>query len=368
MESEQVGGPPSRALVLAEDKRYYPSAEEVFGAGVEALVMDEDAQALEEPIIPKAGVRRFDVLERDALPCKTASPEFLGTLLATPGLVRSLAVVGHLHHGKTSLVDTLLAASHDTRHVTRLGDGSADKQLRYTDSRQDEQERGMSIKAQPLTLVLPGSSGKSFCLQVMDAPGHVAFSDELCCSLRYSDAALLVVDAVEGCCFATERAIQAAAAEGTPLVVFINKLDRLILELKMPPADAFYKLRHVLEELNAVLAACWPGHPALDPTRGNVAFGSALYGWAFTLHSVAALYAPPSLMCAPLRRGCGETGMSTRPLEQSAASNPRVARPAPASSTSWSRCGRCTLRWLARSRAASLPRWRRWVFRLRPSS
>ena len=291
MESEQVGGPPSRALVLAEDKRYYPSAEEVFGAGVEALVMDEDAQALEEPIIPKAGVRRFDVLERDALPCKTASPEFLGTLLATPGLVRSLAVVGHLHHGKTSLVDTLLAASHDTRHVTRLGDGSADKQLRYTDSRQDEQERGMSIKAQPLTLVLPGSSGKSFCLQVMDAPGHVAFSDELCCSLRYSDAALLVVDAVEGCCFATERAIQAAAAEGTPLVVFINKLDRLILELKMPPADAFYKLRHVLEELNAVLAACWPGHPPLDPTRGNVAFGSALYGWAFTLHSVAALYA-----------------------------------------------------------------------------
>jgi len=293
MAEDEPAGPVSnsRALVLAEDKKYFPSAEEVFGPGVEALVMDEDAQPLEEPILAKPSAKRFDVLEKNALPCKTASPEFLAGLLAIPTLVRSLAVVGHLHHGKTSVVDVLLRASHDTRHVARVGSLGDDRPLRYTDSRQDEQDRGLSIKATPLTLVLPSTTGKSFALQMMDAPGHVAFSDELCVALRYADGALLVVDAVEGCCFATERAIAAAAAEGTRLCVLINKVDRLILELKMPPQDAFYKLRHVLEELNAQLAACWPDHPVLDPAAGNVAFGSALYGWAFTMRSVAALYA-----------------------------------------------------------------------------
>jgi len=226
------------------------------------------------------------VLEREALPSH-ASPEFLEGLSATPALVRNVCVAGHLHHGKTSLLDMLISQTHTVRHAVR----SSERGMRYTDTRKDEQEREMSVKAVPMSLVHTSSTGKSFLLNLMDTPGHVAFSDELCCGLRLSDGVLLVVDCVEGVCMNTEKALQAAVAEGLPVCVFLNKIDRLILELKLPPADAYYKLRHTLEELNALLSAAAPDAPPFDPAAGNVAFGATSYGWSFTLHSFARLYA-----------------------------------------------------------------------------
>ena len=107
----------------------------------------------------------------------------------------------------------------------------------------------MSIKMMPMSLVHQGATGKSYLLNFADAPGHVNFSDEMTAAIRLSDAVLLVVDAVEGVALNTERAIKAAAAEGLPVTLFVNKLDRLIVELKLPPADAYHKLRHVLEEV-----------------------------------------------------------------------------------------------------------------------
>ena len=112
----------------------------------------------------------------------------------------------------------------------------------------DEQEREVSIKAVQLSLVMPSGTGKHLLFNMMDTPGHVNFSDEVTASYRLSDAVLLVVDAVEGVMCNTERLIKHAAAERLPICVFINKIDRLILELKLPPADAYHKLRHTLEE------------------------------------------------------------------------------------------------------------------------
>ena len=192
--------------------------------------------------------------------------------------------------------------------------------MRYTDTRVDEQEREMSVKAMPMSLVHQGASGKSYLLNLVDAPGHVNFSDEMTAALRLADAALLVVDAVEGVALNTERAIRHAAADvsahapaqraaallwrrrralsscaaawrqGLPIVLFINKVDRLIVELKLPPADAYHKLRHTIEEVNALVSACAPEQPVLDPVAGNVCFGAATCGWSFTLTSFAKLY------------------------------------------------------------------------------
>ncbi len=64
---------------------------------------------------------------------------------------------------------------------------------------------------------------------------------------------LLVVDAVEGLMVGTERAIKQAAAEGLALVLLVSKVDRLIVELKLPPADAYHKLRHTIEEVNTLV-------------------------------------------------------------------------------------------------------------------
>ena len=232
--------------------------------------------------------KQLEVLSREALPCLT-SPEFLTGLLATPSLVRNVAVVGHLHAGKTSLLDMLVEQTHTLRPA--VAGRTTERPLRYTDTRTDEQERGMSIKAVPMSLVLPGGSGKSYCLNLMDAPGHVAFSDEMTAALRFSDAALLIVDCVDGVCMNTERALKHAAAEGLPMCVVLTKLDRLVVELKIPPADAYHKLRHTLAELNALLAAAAPDAPPFDPVAGNVAFAAARYGFSFTLRSFAQLYA-----------------------------------------------------------------------------
>eukprot|EP00850_Spirogloea_muscicola_P014123 SM000099S25229 [mRNA] locus=s99:314289:317660:- [translate_table: standard] len=178
-----------------------------------------------------------------------------------------------------------------THPGVRTLDAVSERHLRFTDTRLDEQERGISVKAAPLSLALPDGAGKHYLVNLMDTPGHPDFSDELCAAVRLADGLLLVVDAVEGAMVGTERAIKHALQERLPVVAVINKVDRLITELKLPPADAYHKLRHTLEELNVLLATYGGGEaPPLDPTAGNVAFASAAAGWSFTLPSFAELY------------------------------------------------------------------------------
>ena len=180
------------AVVLAEDKKYYPTAMEVYGEGVEALVMDEDAQPLEEPIIKPINLKKFEVVAKEVL--TYVSTDFSLGLMANPTLIRNVALIGHLHHGKTLIMDMLFQQTHDVNTL----DPNSEKHLRYTDTRIDEQERQISIKTVPLSLVLEDSAGKSYLCNIMDTPGHVNFSDEMTAALRLADGAVLVVDAVEG--------------------------------------------------------------------------------------------------------------------------------------------------------------------------
>ena len=69
-------------------------------------------------------------------------------------------------------------------------------------------------------------------------------------AVRLVDGVIIVVDVVEGVMANTEAAIKHAMQEGVALTLVLNKIDRLILELRMPPADAYYKIRHTLEEVN----------------------------------------------------------------------------------------------------------------------
>jgi U5 small nuclear ribonucleoprotein component len=83
--------------------------------------------------------------------------------------------------------------------------------------------------------------------------GHVNFNDEVTAAMRLADGVLLVVDAVEGVMLVTEKAIKQACQEGLPICLLISKVDRLITELKVPPTDAYFKLRHTIDEVNSLI-------------------------------------------------------------------------------------------------------------------
>ena len=96
--------------------------------------------------------------------------------------------------------------------------------------------------------------GKSYLMNLFDTPGHVNFSDEVTAAIRLCDGIVLFIDAAEGVMLNTERILKHAIQEGLALTICINKIDRLILELKLPPQDAYYKIRHILDEVNGLIA------------------------------------------------------------------------------------------------------------------
>nr|XP_061805606.1 116 kDa U5 small nuclear ribonucleoprotein component isoform X2 [Nerophis lumbriciformis] len=266
---------PGMEVVLHEDKKYYPTAEEVYGPEVETIVQEEDTQPLTEPIIKPVRHKQFTLMEQE-LPTTVYDMEFLADLMDSTELIRNVTLCGHLHHGKT-------------HPEIRKRD---DIDLRYTDILFTEQERGVGIKSTPVTMVLPDSRGKSYLLNIMDTPGHVNFSDEVTSSIRISDGVVLFIDAAEGVMLNTERLIKHAVQERMAITICINKVDRLIVELKLPPTDAYYKLRHIVDEVNGLLNTySTDENLVVSPLLGNVCFASSQYSICFTLGSFAKIYA-----------------------------------------------------------------------------
>jgi U5 small nuclear ribonucleoprotein component len=284
---------PSNAVILHEDKQYYPTAQQVYGEDVETMVQEEDAQPLTQPIIAPVEKKKFTIQEAD-LPPVHFDRNFMTDLMNFPEQIRNIAFAGHLHHGKTALMDMLVLETHDiTDRLEKKIGKKRDEQLRYTDVQMLERERGLSVKSAPMSLVLQSTRGKSHLLNIIDTPGHVNFVDEVASSLRLVDGVVLVVDVVEGVQVNTEQIIKHAVLEGLPLTLVVNKMDRLVLELKLPPTDAYFKLKHVIEEVNTMIENTLPGQGEkrrLSPEKGNVLFASSSMAWCFTLHSFAKMY------------------------------------------------------------------------------
>ncbi|MDR3736747.1 MAG: 116 kDa U5 small nuclear ribonucleoprotein component [Acidobacteriaceae bacterium] len=285
-------------IVLQEDKQYYPEAERIY-PGAEVLVMEEDIQPLTEPIVSPPKGRDFDMVDKDHR--QVISPEYLEGLLGNPELIRNVAVVGHLHHGKTALLDMFVADTHGIALDTK-------GYRHYTDSRQDERDRALSLKAKPLTLVVQDCRDKSYLMNVIDTPGHPNFYDEVVAALRLADGVLVVMDAVEGVMMNTEKVLKQAIMEGLGIVLVINKIDRLALELRLPPNDAYHKIKHMLDEVNSIIDA--NAHfsrntgiepKRLSPTEGNVIFATSEFGGCFSLESYARLYAETHKVKMPVR-------------------------------------------------------------------
>jgi len=284
---------PIHAIVLHEDKVHYPSAGDVYGEDVRTAVLDEDAMDLNVPLVEpiknqttRASLERHDWLVNE---------EYLSALVGTNNTTkRGVAIVGHLHSGKTTFIDMVLEKAFrqpdawGPRASLNAQDGGGP---RYCDILLSEQSRQMSLVSTPIATVLPDTRGKSFLITMIDCPGHVQFHDESVAALRAVDGAVIVLDAVEGIMMHTEMLVKQAISEGLPITMLINKVDRLIIELKLPPRDAYYKLLNLVEGMNDLIASSSNGkYPLLNPAKNNVAFASAQHGWCFTLKSFAELY------------------------------------------------------------------------------
>lgn len=193
--------------------------------------------------------------------------------------IRNIAVCAHIDHGKTTLSDNLLA-----------GAGMMSKELigraRYLDFSVDEQERGITIDTAAVSMV--HTVGKDeFLINLLDTPGHIDFGGDVTRAMRAVDGCVVLVDAVEGVMPQTETVLRQALRERVKPVLFLNKVDRLINELRLTPEKMHDRFLHIIRGVNQLISRIaeppYNEQWQVQVQNGGVAFGSSLHAWALSL-------------------------------------------------------------------------------------
>jgi len=199
-------------------------------------------------------------------------------LMSKLSRIRNIGIAAHIDHGKTTFSDNLLAG------CGMMSEDLAGKQL-VLDYEGQEQDRGITINTASASMV-HNFEGKEYLINLLDTPGHVDFGGDVTRAMRAVDGAIVVVCAVEGAMPQTETVIRQAIKEKVKPVLFINKVDRLINELKVTPEEMqqrFIKIIHKYNELlNKIVPKELKGKWDVKVEDGTVAFGSAYYNWAIS--------------------------------------------------------------------------------------
>jgi len=205
--------------------------------------------------------------------------ERVTTLMDKPEHIRNIGIVAHIDHGKTTLSDNLLAGA------GMISEELAGRQL-FMDSDEEEQARGITIDSSNVSMVHE-YGGEEYLINMIDTPGHVDFGGDVTRAMRAVDGAVVLVDAVEGTMPQTETVLRQALKEGVRPVLFINKVDRLINELKVDEMEMQIRLGKVIDKVNKLIKGmneeAYKAGWKLDAVEGTVAFGSALYNWAVSV-------------------------------------------------------------------------------------
>ena len=200
-------------------------------------------------------------------------------LMYQPTYIRNIGIVAHIDHGKTTLSDNLLA-----------GAGMISSELagdqRFLDFDEQEQARGITIDAANVSMVHKYEDNE-YLINLIDTPGHVDFGGDVTRAMRAVDGAVVVVCAVEGIMPQTETVLRQALKENVRPVLFINKVDRLINELKLDPVELQNRFVKTIASANKLIKNMAPKELKdkwqVKVEDGSVAFGSAYHNWAINV-------------------------------------------------------------------------------------
>lgn len=244
------------------------------------------------------------------------SPETVKKLQQNTANVRNICILAHVDHGKTSLSDSLLA----TNGI--ISQRMAGK-VRYLDSREDEQLRGITMESSAISLYFrvvrrmegsEESETNEHLINLIDSPGHIDFSSEVSSASRLCDGAVVLVDVVEGVCSQTVNVLRQCWVDNLKPLLVVNKIDRLVTEWKLLPLEAYQHISRIIEQVNSVIGSFFAGDRMEDdlkwreagatgefveksdldlyftPEKNNVIFASAVDGWAFSINTFARIY------------------------------------------------------------------------------
>jgi len=198
---------------------------------------------------------------------------------SNPENIRNIAICAHIDHGKTTFSDNLLAgAGMMSEHLA----GEA----RVLDFHDDEAERGITIDSAAVSMV-HNFKEKEFLINLIDTPGHVDFSGDVTRAMRAVDGCIVLVCASEGIMPQTKTVLRQALRERVKPVLFLNKVDRLIKELKLTPEAMQQRFLDIITNVNRLIkdiaeeeyGTKW----AANVQEGSVVFGSAFHNWAVSI-------------------------------------------------------------------------------------
>jgi len=196
--------------------------------------------------------------------------------------IRNIGIAAHIDHGKTTFSDNLLAG------CGMMSEELAGKQL-VLDYDEQEQARGITINAASASMVHTFEN-EEYLVNLIDTPGHVDFGGDVTRAMRAVDGCIILVCAVEGAMPQTETVIRQAIREKVKPVLFINKVDRLINELRVTPEEMQERFIKIISKFNELLNRVIPdefkGKWNVKVEDGSVAFGSAFHNWAVSVPSM----------------------------------------------------------------------------------
>ncbi|MFH1607723.1 MAG: elongation factor EF-2 [archaeon] len=192
--------------------------------------------------------------------------------------IRNIAIAAHIDHGKTTFSDNLLAGA------GMLSAETAGKAC-VLDFHEDEASRGITIDSASVSMI-HNVEGEDYLINLIDTPGHVDFGGDVTRAMRAVDGCIILTCAVEGVMPQTETVVRQALKELVKPVLFINKVDRLIKEVKLTPQEMEKKFIKIIDHVNELIENIAPeGYKEkwkVGVSDGSVAFGSAFHNWALS--------------------------------------------------------------------------------------